>query len=69
MTTEPKKYACRNCGYPYEIYPPDDIHTTAKLSPCEFGDSILMKYECGNCNHPNEIHWDGYHPKIVQSRR
>lgn len=57
----PKRYACRNCGHPYDAYPPDDLHKTARLTPCEKGDSIPQNYECENCDKMNVLHWDEVH--------
>jgi rubredoxin len=57
----PKKYPCRQCGQPFDAYPPDDLHKTARLTPYERGDSVPQNYECENCHEMNTLHWDGVH--------
>jgi hypothetical protein len=57
----PKRYACRNCGHPYDSYPPDDLHKTARLTPCEKGDSIAQNYDYDNYGQQNTLHWDEVH--------
>ncbi len=62
---EPKKFACLECGTPYDAHPPDDGHNTALLEPCKSGDSVEVKYMCTRCSHKNIIHWDSYHSVVV----
>lgn len=63
--TQPRDFACLNCGTPYKAYPPDDYHNEASLTSCPKGDSIEVGYECQNCNNKNKIHWDTPHAVIV----
>jgi len=57
-----KKYACNNCGLPYEAYPPDDVFTMAKTTKCwicsaNYLTIVTRSIECGNCDHRNTIYW------------
>ncbi|MEO9277481.1 MAG: hypothetical protein ABI340_06865 [Nitrososphaera sp.] len=67
VNTQPRDFACLNCGTPYKAYPPDDYHNEASLTPCPKGDSIEVGYECQNCNNKNKIHWDTHHVVAVSS--
>ena len=58
-----KKYACVNCGHPYEAYPPDDTHSqseTYECTTCKYSDKKFWRdviYECENCNFRNVLYW------------
>ena len=60
---EIKKYACKNCGHPYEAYPPDDVHVVSNTGICatcyhgHFGYYTQANYECENCSHGNILYW------------
>jgi len=65
-----RKFACVNCGTPYEAYPPNDLYNIALPNGCEEGDSIRIKYDCENCHQPNSIYWDKKHFRaVIASRR
>jgi len=54
-----KKYGCVKCGVPFEIHPPDDMHTTASRDEtvCETRGAVKMDYTCKNCGTINTIYW------------
>ncbi|TFH25758.1 hypothetical protein E4G67_00560 [Candidatus Bathyarchaeota archaeon] len=65
-----KKYGCVKCGTPFEVHPPDDLHTTASRDEkaCEIRGAVKMNYVCANCGATNTVHWcrrrsysDSYH--------
>jgi DNA-directed RNA polymerase subunit M/transcription elongation factor TFIIS len=59
-----KKYSCVKCGEPFEINPPDDLHTTASRVEKECETSVKIEYECKKCGNLNTIYWcrRGRHP-------
>lgn len=64
MTMVRKKLSCKNCGYAYDAYPPDDVHTlanTQQCGVCKFvlfsNKSVTVTYDCENCNNLNKIYW------------
>ena len=68
-----RKFACLQCGTPYEAYPPDDVHTKASSTECKecgqehYDDKeIKVNYECDNCSKLNTIFW---HEPIEHPRR
>ena len=58
-TQKVKKYGCIKCGTPFEIHPPDDLHTTASRNEkeCETRGVVKMEYTCKNCGTINNIYW------------
>lgn len=60
-----RKYSCRQCGHPYEVYPPDDVHPDFLLEPCAKGDSVKMIIKCQNCHGEFPIYWDTHHVFMV----
>ena len=57
-----RRFACTQCGMPYEAYPPDDVHTRASTDHClecpdDFPNETPVNYECDNCHKRNEIFW------------
>jgi len=60
-----RKFACVNCGYPYDAYPPNDRYHIALPIQCEDSDCIEIKYECENCRKMNPIFWDRKHVRIA----
>ncbi len=58
-TKKVKKYGCVKCGIPFEIHPPDDLHTTASRNEtaCESRGVIKMDYTCKNCGAINTMYW------------
>ena len=54
-----KRYACTKCGTPFDIHPPDDLHTTASRheKDCETRGHVKMEYVCKNCGEKNIIYW------------
>ena len=59
-----KKYSCVNCGEPFEIHPPDDLHTTASRIARECEQNVKIEYKCKKCGNLNTIFWcrRGRHP-------
>ena len=57
------KYACQNCGHPYEAFPPDDLYTVAVIGVCvvqsAYGNvcCVPIQYECADCNHRSKLWW------------
>ena len=52
-----KTFSCKECGKPFEAYPPDDIHTTVSLTKTD--DCVERTYECSNKEpHKNTVYWD-----------
>jgi DNA-directed RNA polymerase subunit RPC12/RpoP len=52
-----RKYCCINCGTPFEIYPPDDLHRKASRIEKECEQSVKVEYKCEKCGHNNTIYW------------
>jgi len=59
-----KKYSCLNCGTPFEVYPPDDLHDIATRNETDFKDHIKINYKCTECNEINTIYW-GYDEPVM----
>ncbi len=65
-----KRYACQQCGRPFEAIAPDDIHTLALSDPChicEVGKRQsykLINYECKDCHFKSPLYWylERHHP-------
>ncbi len=51
-----RKYSCKNCGQPFEAYPPDDVHTHANVLD-KGSDWIELTSECKNCKFKNILYW------------
>jgi DNA-directed RNA polymerase subunit RPC12/RpoP len=58
-STKTKRYSCTKCGAPFEIDPPDDLHTTASrnVKECEARGDVKMEYTCRNCGTVNIVYW------------
>jgi DNA-directed RNA polymerase subunit RPC12/RpoP len=61
VLTEFRTYGCTNCGAPYPVVQPDDVHIINIPNPCPKGDSIEMAAECPKCNFRHTLHWDKKH--------
>lgn len=65
MSSKKRVFSCRECGYPYVAYPPDDRHTTASLEePKEASGTVIkVTHDCENehCRQPIVLYW--YRPK------
>lgn len=63
-TCKTKRYSCVKCGEPFEIHPPDDLHTTASRVEKECEQNVKIEYECKKCGNLNTIYWcrRGRHP-------
>jgi hypothetical protein len=64
---ERKIFSCKDCGKPFEAYPPDDIHTTASLESVD--GAVQRTYKCsGDVKHENVIYWSSREPKVAFTR-
>ena len=63
-TRKTKRYSCVKCGEPFDIHPPDDLHTTASRIERECEQSVKIEYNCKKCGNLNTIYWcrRGRHP-------
>jgi len=58
-----RRFGCKYCGTPFEVYPPDDAHPRATLEkPKEedvTGTIIEMTYDCKykQCGRPTTLYW------------
>ena len=59
---EAKKFSCKECGAPFDAYPPDDAHTTALLEKEE--GAVERKYSC-TYGHENVLYWIKVKPRLV----
>jgi len=62
MAEKKREYSCHECGHPYTVNPPDDIHTMASLDKGyanmnSSGKVIKMTYICKNCKKPTTLYW------------
>ena len=60
------KRSCVTCGTPYQVYPPDSLHTRLHLKSDNLKDYIEMTVLCKNpdCDKPEiKLFWE--HPEIV----
>jgi len=58
-----KTFGCTKCGEPFEIHPPDEMHTIASRDEkgCGISDHVKMEYICKNCKSINNFYWCGRH--------
>jgi hypothetical protein len=63
--TEKKIFSCKDCGKPFDAYPPDDAHVNASLEQTQ--NAIPRTYKCAE-NHENTIYWTKFEPKLFTSR-
>lgn len=57
-----KTFGCKNCGQPYQAYPPDSKYQAAYIKPCQDGEgnpnhNYKQLYECENCAFENVLYW------------
>jgi hypothetical protein len=53
-----RTFGCIKCGYPYNVIPPDDVHTEAHTKIIESNnDYSLMERICVGCITTNKIYW------------
>jgi hypothetical protein len=66
MSSKKKIFSCPQCGTPYEVYPPDDLHPKASLKEPKGVSGTVREiiYDCENekCRHPITVYW--YRPKM-----
>jgi len=81
LSNNPKRYSCKQCGDPFDAYPPDDYYTYAMIKKCfvcdalGLGKHVERNYECNGCDTKNTVYWyyDHEHTRIeiinAQSKR
>jgi hypothetical protein len=60
--TDVKIFSCKQCGKPYEAYPPDSSFEGAYITPCQqqstdANHNKKWYYKCDACTFNNELYW------------
>ncbi len=51
-------FGCDKCGYPIEVYPPDDNRIYLNSKDCDEGMANKIERECGGCEAKNIRYFD-----------
>jgi len=72
--TGPKSrtFACKKCGSPISVYPPDDVHSVASRDESYFLTVVESIGVCSKCNATTSLYWGKpvfYRPLVLLIRR
>jgi hypothetical protein len=69
---KPRTFACKNCGSPISVYPPDDVHCIASRDESYFLTVVESIGVCSKCSATTSLYWGKpvfYRPIILLVRR
>lgn len=64
-----RKFSCLNCGYSYDIAPPDSSYKYAFITQCQKSSGLPNHNfqtfkECDNCGNRNNLFWCQGHAHV-----